>query len=305
MLTNPERIKRGLWWDRAFYVTHGCRPRSEGCAHCWAAQASHMRAHNPHPAVAERHVGITDEHRRFNGHVNLDPTALTKPFKVHQRMVWAVWDDLFYGDDADRQWCEQRGVDFEPVPFSFAARALETMYGASWHTFIILTKRPGRMAEFFSKYAIDHEGEPLVSYAPEARYLCEPDQWPLSNVVLGTTVEKQSRVGRLEALFQSPAHRYVVSCEPLLEYVDLQPYLDKLDGVIVGGETGAKARPMPYEAVLWMKDDCLAADTDFFFKHWGEYAPVLHDGFRYTMERVGRRAAGRFLDGKTWDCLPW
>ena len=86
-----------------------------------------------------------------------------------------------------------------------------------------------------------------------------------------------------------PASVRFLSVEPLLKAVDLQPYLDGVQWVIVGGESGPRARPMAAEWARSVRDDCLAAGVPFFFKQWGGRTP---------------RAGGRELDGRTWNQMP-
>lgn len=83
-----------------------------------------------------------------------------------------------------------------------------------------------------------------------------------------------------------------------------------IDWVICGGETGPRARPMRPGFVRSLRDQCQAAGVPFFFKQWGEYGPNwLNDdngkieGSEW-MDRMGKKAAGRLLDGRTWDEMP-
>jgi hypothetical protein len=82
-----------------------------------------------------------------------------------------------------------------------------------------------------------------------------------------------------------------------------------IDWVIVGGESGPKARPMHPDWARDIRDQCVEAGVPFLLKQWGEFAP------RYTIDpttldlgegmfRVGKKAAGRVLDGRTWDEFP-
>ena len=73
-----------------------------------------------------------------------------------------------------------------------------------------------------------------------------------------------------------------------------------IDLVIVGGESGPGARPMRHWWAQHLRDQCVAAGVAFHFKQWGEWAPLNED----TMQRVGKKVAGRLLDGRTWDEMP-
>ena len=113
--------------------------------------------------------------------------------------------------------------------------------------------------------------------------------WP-GNVWIGTSVENQRRANeRIPALVQVPAVVRFLSCEPLLESVDLTPWLSALQWVICGGESGPGARPMAPEWARSLRDQCIAAQVPYFFKQWG-----------------GRtaKAGGRTLDGRFWDEMP-
>lgn len=156
----------------------------------------------------------------------------------------------------------------------------------------------------------------LLTKRPEAINRLAPwgDDWP-ANVWLGTTVENQEWADkRLPILTSIPAAVRFISAEPLLGPVDLGEYATGLDWVITGGESGAKARP---SSPSWFRDllnQCMAADVAFHFKQWGDWAPgqgislakaraeQVADGT--TMLRIGKKAAGRSLDGETWDDLP-
>ncbi len=116
------------------------------------------------------------------------------------------------------------------------------------------------------------------------------------NVWLGVTAENQARADeRIPVLLDIPAVVHFASCEPLLGPLDLASFA-RLDWVIVGGETGHGARPME---AAWARDvraQCTEAGTAFFFKQWGAH----DEGGR----RVGKKKAGRVLDGRTWDEVP-
>jgi protein gp37 len=166
----------------------------------------------------------------------------------------------------------------------------------------------------------------------------------MPNVWLGTTVENQPMAEqRLEALLAVPAALHFASVEPLLGPVNLRrvqlaPYqsfathLDALTGaidcpdvftshtnklglVIVGGESGGKARPMNPEWVRDLQEECKSAGTPFFFKQWGEWSPMIyansgHDLHRFdgdggpVVARVAKKVAGRMLDGREYSEMP-
>ncbi len=150
------------------------------------------------------------------------------------------------------------------VPDGFIARCFDTMQRASQHTFQVLTKRPERVVE-------------MASDLP----------WP-SNVWMGTSIESRDYVWRSRELSKVPAAIRFLSVEPLLGPIPRLP-LNRIDWVIVGGESGPGARPMMEEWVLQIRNRCLRHRIPFFFKQWGG---------------VNKKRAGRELGGRIWDEMP-
>lgn len=131
-----------------------------------------------------------------------------------------------------------------------------------------------------------HTYQVLTKRSQRLAEMADEINWP-DNVWMGVTVEDQRRASRVDDLVKVPATVRFLSVEPLLERVEL--VLDGIDWVIVGGESGPGARPMQAEWVRDIRDQCLQSDTPFFFKQWGG---------------VRKKAAGRQLDGRTWDDMP-
>jgi protein gp37 len=137
-----------------------------------------------------------------------------------------------------------------------------------WLNWLLLTKRP----------------ELIGRFAPWTA-----NTWP-DNVWLGTSIGLQQHAApRLDALLSHLAVVRFVSCEPLLGPLDLTPWLSSLQWIIVGGESGAGARPMWPAWARSLREQCQATSVPFFFKQWG--------GRTHT-------AGGRLLDGRTWDEMP-
>ncbi len=109
-----------------------------------------------------------------------------------------------------------------------------------------------------------------------------------SNIWMGVTVESAKHLNRIDDLREVPAKVRFLSMEPLLGPVK-QLNLTNIDWVIVGGESGPGSRPMKKEWVLDIRNQCMNAKTDFFFKQWGG---------------VNKKKAGRLLEGRTWDAMP-
>ena len=147
---------------------------------------------------------------------------------------------------------------------AFIQDVFEVMRSTPQHTYQLLTKRASRLMEM--SRALD---------------------WP-ANVWMGVTVEDQQRMARVEVLRKVPASVRFLSLEPLLGPLP-GLNLDGIDWVIVGGESGPRARPMAKEWVLDIRDLCLGQDIPFFFKQWGG---------------VRKKAAGRELERHVWNQMP-
>lgn len=160
----------------------------------------------------------------------------------------------------------------EEVPFEFIDKVFNTIRLTPQHAYQILTKRAERMNEYF-----------------QTRFV--PD-----NAWLGVSVEdKKYGLARIPYLQAINAKTRFLSIEPLLE--DLGRFsLRGIRWVIVGGESGTKARPMEESWVLKIRDRCERSDIDFFFKQWGSWG---QDGIKRN-----KSANGRVLEGKTWDMIP-
>ena len=158
----------------------------------------------------------------------------------------------------------------EEVPFEYIRTVFNKMEAYDSHIYQVLTKRPERMLEF-------------------AEWDTSLSNWP-DHVWAGTSVENQYWADRrIPILQQVPAKVRFISVEPLLRAVDLSAYLPSIQWVIVGGESGRRARPMREEWALRIRDDCAATGIPFFFKQWG-----------------GRtsKSGGRELGGRHWDEMP-
>lgn len=152
----------------------------------------------------------------------------------------------------------------EDIPFSFIRRVFDTMNRATRHTFQILTKRAELLAEYAQNLT-----------------------WT-SNIWVGVSVENSKFVWRIDYLRKVPAAVRFLSVEPLLGPIPQLP-LTGMHWVIVGGESGPKARPMKPTWVREIRDRCDTANVPFFFKQWGG---------------VNKKANGRTLDGRIWNQYP-
>jgi protein gp37 len=150
------------------------------------------------------------------------------------------------------------------VPLYYLKRVFKVMAEAHWHTFQILTKRSERLAEVGNKL-----------------------EWP-RNIWMGVSVENEAYTYRIDHLRTVPAAVRFLSVEPLLGPIHELPLPD-IDWVIVGGESGPRARSIDPSWVRRIRDHCVQARVPFFFKQWGG---------------VHKAKYGRVLDGRTWDELP-
>lgn len=147
----------------------------------------------------------------------------------------------------------------------------------------------------------------LLTKRPENMLRIAPwkGNWP-NNIWAMTTAENQLYAEkRVPLLLEVPAAVHGLSVEPMLGCVDLTAWLDKIDWVIVGGESGGKARPMQPEWVRYLRDQCLEANVPFFFKQWGNWMPLNNTQRSIApMKRVSKKVAGRALDGQYWNQIP-
>ncbi|MBN2285192.1 MAG: phage Gp37/Gp68 family protein [Tissierellales bacterium] len=160
----------------------------------------------------------------------------------------------------------------ENIPDYYIEKILNVINLTPRHTYQILTKRSERMHDFFKNRKIPY------------------------NVWLGVTIEN-----RIEGL---PRLNYLKCLKAKIKFISIEPLLGDLgiidlngiDWIIVGGESGPKARPMKIEWVLNIKEQCEKTNTRFFFKQWG--------GFGADGKKRSKKDNGRLLLGKTWNNQP-
>lgn len=206
-----------------------------------------------------RRLQAMGTHGYENGfRLTLMPKRLAEPLERRKPTVYFVnsMSDLFHAK----------------VPFDYIRRVFDVMAQAPRHTFQVLTKRAERMAEFCRNGAVP------------------PNVW------LGVSVENRRHgVPRITVLREIDASVRFLSIEPLLEGLG-EIDLTGIHWVIVGGESGPKARPMKREWVDDIKRQCDDAGVAFFFKQWGTWSA---DGRKRSKKENGRRYQGR-----VWDAMP-
>jgi len=236
----------------------GCTKVSPACTNCYAER------------FAERFRGVSGHPYEQGFALKLWPERLTLPLRWKQPRTIFVnsMSDLFH----------------EEVPDEFIGQVFEVMINANHHIFQILTKRSERMlAWIHSNFSSGSNGDGKPT-------------WP-SNIWLGVSVENQNYTSRIKHLQSTPALVRYLSVEPLLGSLSLNAnLLDGIQWVIVGGESGPRARPMKPEWVYAIRQRCERYHVPFFFKQWGAYD-------QYG-KRVGKKRAGRIFDGRTYDAIP-
>jgi protein gp37 len=260
------------WCDETINPIVGCTKISPACDHCYAERMANRLAGIRHSAYKYAPV-VTNG--KWNGKTVFDRAELQKPklWKKPRRIFISSMGDLFHSDVSDS--------DLVEILFMVKENPQ--------HTFIMLTKRPHRMNEFFNNCVINPFLEPL------------PNLW------LGVTVENQKQADiRIPFLLDIPAAIRFISIEPMLSNIDLRPFLyegpllkilviaekmnispydaanelyksqpeqftltNKLNWVIVGGENGPGSRGMHSSWVNNILIQCIAACTPLFFKGWG------------------------------------
>lgn len=290
---NPIKVKGG---------GYHCTKTSPGCDNCYAEKIN-SRFGNQRP--------FDNSPVEFE----LDKSVLLKP------VTWRKPKKIFIQSMGD--------VFHENVPDSFIKEILFYVWYNRKHTFIILTKRPERIAgkgqcSNCGYLAPVGDEEPCPNCGRTERQMREAGfgthqrDWP-KNLWIGVTAENQVMADlRIPILLSIPAAVRFVSVEPMLGHINIAGYLGwnglrrmgdgllyrwaapKIDWVICGGETGPHARPMHPDWVRNLRDQCQAAGVPFFFKSWGEWAPVQRNN---DSNQVYIRRDGLTVTAKKFACL--
>lgn len=280
-MTKIEWVARPGTIPESWNPITGCTKVSEGCRNCYAERMARR--------LAGRY-GYPESPHQFD--VTLHPDRLSIPSR------WRKPRTIF---------CVSMGDLFHPkAPFGFVDKVMRVVAENPRHTFLILTKRSERMFNYFY-------GENILDiYAA-----------PCMNLWLGVSVENQKAADERRNDFeQTSAAIKFVSYEPALGPVDWTGW-EFVDQIISGGESGPKARPSHPDWHGATRDFCQENGIAYFFKQNGEWLPgckeLLDEGYgkiwavcpkdqndKYPqiMWRVGKRRAGRLLDGKEWGEWP-
>lgn len=310
-----------------------CVKISPGCTHCYAEKQNVQCGNNPgrYGTGLSYTVPSLDQVELY-----FDDEA------IKECLRWRKPQRVFPCSMTD--WCWDR------VPDEWRDKIMAVAALTPQHTYQMLTKR----AEGLRDYLNDPETPKRALKAMGKFGAKVPDvlPWPLPNVWQLVSVEDQQRADeRISFLLQAMAAVRGLSVEPMLGPVDVRKYLTVefavcpasqprskefydamgivakaawkhagggvIDWVICGGESGPNARPMNPDWARSLRDQCAAAGVKFFFKQWGEHAPVYADSpdepgthelrrpdGKPEMRKVGKKAAGRLLDGKEHNEYP-
>lgn len=269
------------WTDRTWNPVTGCTKVSPGCDNCYAE------------TIAHRFAGSKAFPNGFDVTVHEDRVDAPYRWKKPSRVFVNSMSDLFH----------------EAVPDLVLTHVFDVMEANPQHTFQVLTKRHARMRSFVRQrevlkreYAAKFDDCPTEAMrnSPAARHARARAATPPANIWLGVSVENQKWADiRIPALLETPAAVRFLSCEPLLGPIDLKQAVRTMgserghgltasyvhagdccrkfhgiDWVIVGGESGPKARAIHPDWARSLRDQCASADVPFFFKQWGEWGPA-------------------------------
>lgn len=272
------------WTDMTWNPVRGCYPVSPGCGNCYAEKVA-FRFCGP----GQPYEGTIDHRGRWNNVVRLVPEKLLEPMRKQRPRR------IFVNSMSD--WAH------ESIPFSFWCAMMAVMGGTPWHVFQPLTKRPDHLRKLFGR--LDEEvvnmlpdrqpigDESVKMDARRAVYLAgcarsygigveahfelkerlREQPWPLRNLHVGVSAEDDLRwTERVGSLLQLPAALRWVSVEPQIGPIDpctLDAWLGDLDWIVLGGESGPKARPFNVEwAYRWIRD-CDNLGVPLFIKQLG------------------------------------
>jgi protein gp37 len=251
---NQKLIDKGIWWEEGVQIIDGCTPCSPGCDNCWSAALTNQfynRIFKTEPSKSL--LRVKDKNKwEFNGNLLLHPERLAR-FNTRKPKVFAIWNDLYHSD----------------VPDSFIIDVFANMFVRDKNTYVILTKRPQRMADFLSKYEPQNhihngctictqpeadEKIPVFLQVPGKKFLC-----------LEPLLEEIDIDFALPQYDYRPTYAYYRAAYPGMED---KPVLMKpgVDAVIVGTETGPHRRPAKLEWIESIIDQCDAAGVPVFVK---------------------------------------
>lgn len=263
------------WTNETWNWLSGCTKVSPGCKNCYAEKMSRRLA----AMGQDKYKQVIDSDGRFNGKTVVTASEYMKPNK------WKASRMIFVNSMSD--------TFHESVTITDLYNMFDQIQANPQHIFLILTKRPDIMFDAYNRKSLKN-------------YFGMPNVW------LGVTVENQEMAQkRIPILLKVPAAKRFVSIEPMLGPVDLLKYyftlangtyafkgvpvsdrtkwIDLLDWVICGSESGPARRPFNEDWARSLRDQCIRASVPFFFKQ------------RYI---GNQKFSMPLLDGKIWDQIP-
>lgn len=244
------------WTDETWNPVIGCTKVAEGCKNCYA-----RRLHN------QRHKAYMNNKKipvQYAYPFHIIQILDDRPSSYQNRLVWPLhWRNprmIFV--------CSMGDLFHPKVPESYIYQVLLMTQQANWHIYQILTKQVGRAAFVLGKFYGTSDGQ----------------KWPFENVWLGTSISTQADADKnIPLLLQIPAAIHFVSLEPMLELIDLaSPYTSELyqkltkneyefdlpgiDWVIIGCESGPKARLCSLDDIDYAIEQCREANVPVFLK---------------------------------------
>jgi len=281
------KITKIEWTDATWNPWYGCTPVSEGCRNCYAKRNWRLLGLKP------------GEVRRAKDETFYAPLKWKEPKRI---MVCSLSDFFHPGADSARY------------------ETLRIMNSCACHTFIIVTKHSERLVNVLYEYNGRYYG--FGDSSPYIWFLATVENQEMADKRIPELLELR-KYGKWPVLG--------VSVEPMLGEIDITDYLQpewvddpkrkpsRLDWVICGGESGPNARPCHPDWVRSLRDQCVAAGVPFFFKQWGDWLPLhnllvnvpsIKGKLWYNFDpdttvcKVGKKVAGRLLDGREWKEYP-
>lgn len=279
------------WCDETINPVVGCSKESAECDRCYAENMAARLASMGHG----QYQSVTS-FRRWNGLTAFVESELQKPmrWKAPRSVFVSSMGDLFH----------------KTVPFEWIDEVMRMVWDNPRHTFILLTKRPENMRRYFTGLATAGlTAEASQRLLKNINYAQQDHGWhlrylrggALPNLVLGITAGLQDTFNeRVPILLDTPAAKRFVSIEPLIAPVELSAFDRGAPfGVIVGGESGNKARYLNPTWVRTLRDQCEAVGVPFLFKQWSD-AVIPGRPWEYVDE-----SGFPLLDGKTHTAMIW
>jgi protein gp37 len=260
------------WANKVWNPVTGC---TYGCEWCYARRMAVRLRENPYTALKYMH--------------GFNPTFHPEECTIEKMKQFKKGDKVFVCSMGDL---------FDPMISVNDTKTILELMENSEAQFLLLSKRPVEMQDFFQRYGHFDSGK---------------------NIWIGASMTNQQDVNvRMTHLLTTPAHRRFISIEPMLGPIDLHNWVKPggLDWVIVGGQTGQGARPVHPDWVRSIRDQCKEAGVAFFFKGWGEWIPRSYKvGVEINMShvktldkipfiKVGKNKSGAELDGEVWHEFP-